>query len=83
MEVHDQEQVFLVVETPPELDHEWISTFACHSLEHSLFGERMLQFLVRKDMSFRNRLQCIQLGRRTVSDQQNLLEIRTRSSQMS
>lgn len=47
MEVHDEEKILLVMETPPELDDEGILRFAGHTLQDSLFCESVLEFLVR------------------------------------
>jgi hypothetical protein len=52
MEIHNEEKIILVVETPPELHNKWVLRLARHALQHSLFRQRMLEFLVGEHMLF-------------------------------
>ena len=57
MEVHNQEEVFVVIETPPKLHNEWILPFSSHPLQHGLLSQGVLQLLVGRHVSLRDHLQ--------------------------
>jgi hypothetical protein len=67
VKVHHEEQVLSVMETPPEFNHKRIARLARHALEHGLFSQSVLQLLVCKHMSLRDRLERVQLGRGAVA----------------
>jgi hypothetical protein len=60
MKIHYEEKIILVMETPPKLHNERILRVARHTLEHSLFREGVLKFLVGKHMTFGDSFQRVQ-----------------------
>jgi len=65
------EQVLLVMETPPELDHERVLGFFCHSLQDGLLGQGVLELLMRQDVTLGDGLESIQIRARLMSHQED------------
>lgn len=59
------------METPPQLDDERIFPFPAHPLQDRLLRQRMLQLLVRQDVSLGDRLESVQIARLFVLDEQD------------
>ena len=60
------------METPPELDHERVLGFLCHTLQNSLLSQSMLELLVRQDMTLGDSLERVQVRAHLMPHQQDL-----------
>ena len=69
---HYEEEVLLVVETPPEFDHEWVRVLGRHAFEHSLLRQSMLELLMGENVPLRDRLERVHVLRRFVANEEHL-----------